>query len=169
MATHRIGIISPNTLFAANIFPGRIADHLTLTNADIGNVGVIVLPELASDFGFYGDWMVPQNYVGTPKVVVTGIFDGEPGAGDDLGFTIKGKELADDETADAAFGTEDTFQDTDIGAYADEDYFEFAITLSNIVPVVGETIYYLFARDDSATTYTGILLMSGLYFEYADA
>lgn len=169
MATHRISIRTSNIGPDASVVFNLISSQLSLTNADIGKVGCWVLKDEAADNGWSDSFMVPQNYVGSPKVVVTGIFDGEPGAGDDLGFTIKGKELADNEAADAAFGTEDTVQDTDIGDYADEDYFEFSITLSNIVPVVGETIFYYFARDDGSTTYTGNLLVTGLHFEYADA
>lgn len=173
MATHRIPIMGPNTVpdTTGTVFVDNVGNQITATN-EVGNQNCLVVTDHSADNGFYGDFGTPQNYASAPKIVVSGIFDGAPGAGEDLGFTFQGLTLAVNEAADQAYGTEDTVQDTDIGStgtnYSDEDYFEFSITLSNLTPVAGERIFYFFARDDASTTYTGRLLILGLEFEYSD-
>lgn len=174
MATHRVSILGAMTKPDATgtVFQVPISTQLSLTNTDIGNVLCFVMQDHSADNGIYGAFKVPKNYVGTGKIVVSGILDGAPGASDVLGFTIKGSSLADNEAADAAFGTEDTASAT-IGSsgsgYSDEDYLEMSITLSNVVPVVDDTIYFFLARDDGTTTYTGNFLLTEAEFEYSDA
>lgn len=157
----------------ATVFPDRIANQLSLTNATIGNQVAIVLNDGGSDEGVHCRFSVPKNYVGTPVLVIKGILDGAPGASETLGFGCTGLARADNESADAAYGSEDAASAT-IGSsgtnHADEDAYEETITLTNLgtLAVDDEVFLYVYL-DASGTTYGGNFLLTSLLFQYADA
>ena len=170
MATHTTGVVieRPDT----NCFPDRISNQITATN-EIGQFMAYVLADGGADEGVYVSWVVPQNYVGTPVIVVRGILDGAPGASDTLGFGIKGLSRADNEPADTAFSAEDIASAT-IGSsgtnHSDKDPYEEEITLSNLTSLAaGEEVTAYVFLDASATSYTGNFLLRKVRFKYADA
>lgn len=172
MATHRVRvrINRPD----ANVFEDLIANQITeQTSPSIGDLLAYFLADGGADEGVFVDFNVPQNYVGTPKIVVKGILDGAPSNGHDLGFGFRGLAVADNETADATFAAEDTVQNTDIGgtgsAYSDEDLYVTAIDITQFTPAAGEHVQGYFYIDASGTTYTGNFALISLEFQYADA
>lgn len=169
MATFDYPIIGPTTLPASGVWFDRVGNQIAAAN-EVGNQLCIVMEAVGADEGFYGSFNVPQNYVGTPVIVVKGILDGAPGANVDLGFAIQGIAIADNESADQAYNAEDAAQDTDIDDYVDEDLYEETISLSNFGTLAaGDTALFYFIIDDSGTTYAGNFLLTDLIFRYADA
>jgi hypothetical protein len=169
MATHELPILGPNTLPGAGVWWDRVGNQITATN-ELGNQGCFVMEAVGADEGIYGSFNVPQNYVGTPVIVIKGILDGAPGANVDLGFAISGITIDDNEAVDAAYSSEDAAADTDIDDYADEDLYEETISLSNFTGfAVGDTVFFYFIIDDSGTDYAGNFLLTDLLFRYNDA
>ena len=164
MATHTISIISPDILPQAGAFFDRIGNQVAATN-EIGNQVALVLPDLAADIGFYDNFRVPNNYVGTPKIVLSAMLDGAM-TSVTLGIGVKGLVTGDGDPLDTAYSTQD-IANTAVN-HDDKDEIELSITLSNLVPVAGKQCTYIFFRDDSVTTWTGNLLVLGVYFQYAD-
>lgn len=165
MATHTIPIISQNMLPQSGAFFDRIGNQITAAN-EIGNQLALVLNDPGTDEGFYDSFRVPDNYVGTPKILMVGVLDGAMTTVT-LGIGIKGLPLVDNEVADAAYSTEDIGNIT--ADHADEDLVTVSITLSNLVPVAGDELFYYFFIDSNVTTFTGNVLVTGVYFQYADA
>jgi len=174
MATHRIPIAILRS--DSGVPLDLISNQITAVAApSIGSLLAYVLADGGSDEGVYVVFDVPQNYVGTPKLVVKGVLDGAPGASDTLGFGFRKRAYANNESADGAFDAEQTVSET-IGsggtAHSDEDGYEKSITLTAADYAVGDTVAgYLFI-DASGTTYAGNFLLpsdAGLFFEYSDA
>jgi hypothetical protein len=173
VATHRLPILGNETP-DSGVPLDRVSNQITSATApSVGNLLCYVLADGGTDEGIYGSFEIPQNYVGTPKVRGKVILDGTPGAGDDLGFFFRKRAVADNESADGTFDAEQTFQSTDIGStgsnHANEDIFEFEITLTGGDYAVGDTVYFYFGIDASGTTFAGNCLLADLLFQYADA
>ncbi len=169
MANHDLPILGMATVpdNTGDVWAAPISTELSLANAP-GNELCMVMPAAATitvDTGFYGRFNVPQNYVGTPVLVVRGILDGAPG-GLVIAFGAQMSPLADNEAYDAALGTQSIASATD--SRADEDIYLETITLGDTF-AVGDEVNYFFFIDDSVHTYTGKFLLTGLFFRYADA
>lgn len=172
MATFRkpVTIVRPD----ANCFPDLVSNQITATaTPSVGDMIAYVLADGGSDEGVFVQFSVPKNYVGTPKLVVKGILDGAPSAGDDLGFAFQKRAVASNESADAALDAEQTVQDTDIGStgtnFSNEDYAEFLIALTAGDFAVDDQVYGKLVIDASGTTYAGNFLLTAIEFEYTDA
>ena len=166
MATHRIPIITQNCLPESGVFFDRVGNQITSANP-VGNQLALVISDGGADRGFYDSFKIPKNYVGTPKIVVTGILDGAMTTVT-LAFGARGITVADNEVADAAYSTED-LGNTAVD-HADEDKVEVSITLTNLTgfAVDDEVHYHLFINAD-VNTYAGNLLVTQVEFEYVDA
>jgi hypothetical protein len=131
-----------------------------------------VINDAGADEGIYGNFAMPKNYVGTPKLVVRGILDGAPGASDTLGFGFRKRAVANNEAADGTFDAEQVATAT-IGsggsAHSDEDLIEQLITLTAGDYAVDDDVYFYLFIDTSGTTYAGNFLLTGAFFEYTDA
>ena len=169
MATHRMSILGPNLKLESGLYSDVVTNRGTWTN-QVGNQLCIVVPDPngGGDHGLYGNFEVPQNYVGTGKIVAKGILDG---AKTSVVFAVgvRGLALADNEAADAAYSTEDIANIASGSNYADEDQLEISITLSNLSLTAGDTCYFYWFIDDSVHTYTTDFLLTDLLLEYADA
>lgn len=165
MATHRIPILGPNSTPETDVFQDRIGNQIAATN-EIGNQLAFVLGDGAADVGIFANFEVPQNYVGTGKVIAKGILDGAM-TSVTLGLGVQAIYVVDNEAGDAAYGTADLGEITT--DHADKDAVTITITLSNVAPAAGDALYFYFFIDVSVTTYTGNLLLTDLLFEYADA
>jgi hypothetical protein len=172
MATFRkpVTIVRPD----ANCFPDLIANQITeAASPSVGDLIAYVLADGGADEGVYVQFSIPKNYVGTPKIVIKGIFDGAPSNGDDLGFGFRKLAAASNETADGSFAAEQTVQDTDIGgtgtAFSDEDYAEFLIALTAGDYAVDDQVYGYVYIDASGTTYAGNFLLTAIELEYTDS
>lgn len=137
----------------------------------VGNLLAYVLADGGSDEGVYVKWTVPKNYVGTPVLVIRGILDGAPSAGDDLAFGVRPRAVADNEAADGTFDAEQTAQVTDLSSWANEDEYEETITLTGTY-AADDSVYAYVYLDASGTTYTGNFLLladDSIFFQYSDA
>ena len=81
MATHRLPIINGMTVpdSTGECYLAPISTEMSLATGAMKNLA-FVLKDPTADTGFYGVFEVPQNYVGTPVIAVTGILDGTVGA-----------------------------------------------------------------------------------------
>ncbi len=154
----------------SDVFLDRVSGQITVATApSVGTNLCYVLEAVGADEGVYVKWAVPKGYSSTPKLVIRGILDGAPGAGDDLGFAVREHIAADNETADGTFATAQTIQNTDIGStgsnHSDEDVYEASITLTATYAEDDDVFAYVFI-DDSGTTYGGNFLLTGIFFEY---
>ena len=170
MATHDLPILGlatvPDTSGDVSIAP--ISTELALANAP-GNELCVVLPAAATisaDTGFYGRFTIPQNYVGTPVLVIRGILDGAPSSLV-IAFGVQMKPLADNEAFDVVLEAQGIASASSV-SQVDEDVYEETISLGNTF-AVADGVNYFFFIDDSAHTYTGKFLLTGLFFRYNDA
>lgn len=152
----------------------KVSNQITAaTTPSVGDLLCYVLADGGSDEGVYVQFSIPKNYVGTPKVVIKGILDGAPSAGDDLGFGFRKRAVADNEAADGTFDAEQTTQNTDIGStgsnYSNEDYYQTTLDLTAGDYAVDDQVYGYLYIDASGTTYTGNFLLTALELQYADA
>ncbi len=174
MATHRLDInIGPNAKLDAGVFMDLVANQITEeASPSVGDILAAVLADGGSDTGWKDKLFIPKNYVGTPKIVVRGILDGAPGAADTLGFGFRKRAVANNESADGTFDAEQTISDTigsnDLGL-SDEDEFELSIALTAGDYAVDDAVYFYCYLDASGGDYAGNVLITGLFFEYADA
>ena len=168
MATLRMPISIDVLVPEDGCFIDQVKNQLSLASA-AGNERCVVLPDPggSGDHGVHGRFTVPKNYVGSEKLIIRGIIDGAPTT-TTLGFGYQSKPLADDEAYDAALGTARLASESSI-SQADEDVYEFEIDISSDTYAVDDDVDFYFFVDDSAHTYTGNILLTGLFFEYADA
>ncbi len=168
MATHRVPILgagtSPDT--SGLIFPAPIDSQLTMANAKKQLCYVMSAPA-GADIGILGAFQIPQNYVGTPKIIARGVIDGTPANVFAVGF--QKNALADSEAVDAAYGAEQLANNSTWTGYADEDMYEIEIALTAGDYAVGDTVLFFFFRDDNVDTTSWNFLLTSLEFEYTDA
>jgi hypothetical protein len=81
MSTHRLPIMGANTIpdSTGECYQSNISVEMALATGLMKNL-VMTLKDPSADTGFYGVFEVPQNYVGTPVIAVTGVLDGTVGA-----------------------------------------------------------------------------------------
>lgn len=171
MATFNLPVLGFATNLDDGVYPSRIRDQVTLTNADVGKELCYVLPAAATitaDTGLQGKFRVPDNYVSTPVLVIRGILNGAPSTLV-LSFGVKLKAVADDETYDAAFGTENVASASSV-SQANEDVYEETITIADTLSVGDDVDFWFYLNYATpAHTYTGTFLLTGLYFRYNDS
>lgn len=169
MATHEIPILgatlSPDN--SGDVFPSRLDIEMTLTNAKLQTCMVMEFPT-GSDIGLETSFVVPQNYAGTPVLVIRGFLNGTPASV--LAFGAQQVGIDDSETVDVAYETEDLASNSTWTGYAAEEMYEETITLTPASAyVAGDTVLLSFYRDDSADTTTFDFLLTELAFRYNDA
>lgn len=152
---------------SGDVFPSPLDVLLTLTNPKRQIAFFMAFPT-GSDVALDVDFTIPQNYVGTPILVIQGILDGTPAA--ILAFGAQQLSRADSESVDVAYEAEDTASNSDWTGYADEDFFVETITLTPSADyVAGDTILLSFYRDDSVDTSTFDFILTDLRFRFNDA
>lgn len=165
MTTHRLPLAFGRP--DAGVYISALDSELSLTNAKRQLCLVMPAPS-GSDIGAETVFTVPANYVGTPKLVLRGIIDGTPANVFGIGAQLLERNLSD--SIDTAYEGEDTASNSTWTGYADEDEYELAITLTpSAAFTVLRQVYIRYYRDDSVDTQTINFLLTGLYFEFADA
>lgn len=170
MATFRLpifGRLMPDA--SGDVWPSFLNAELTLGSLSPGNIDCIVMEyPTGSDIGGELQFEIPQNYAGSPVLVIKGVIDGSPA--NEMAFGCRQVSRSDDDTIDVAYETEDTaFTDLDTSGHADEDLLEetIAITPSSAYQP-GGTVLLHFYRDDDVDTTTLNFLLTDLLFEYGD-
>ena len=169
MATHELDVLNvftaPDTSGDVYFQPAEAA--MTLGTAAFGTLQVCtILAPTGSDIGFYGKFKIPQNYAGTPVLVIRGVI---AQAASTLAFGIDFIARDDSEAFDTAFTDTDLANNATWTGYAAEDVYEETITLTPASAfVVGDEVFFFFYRDDSVDTQTGAFHLTGLYLRYSD-
>lgn len=167
MSTFQMSIIGnfmPDA--SGDVYPSILDVELSLTNAKRILCYAMAYPT-GSDVGGELIFTVPQNYAGSPVLVIRGILDGTPA--NVLAFGAQQLSRDDSESADAAYETEDTASNSTWTGYADEDHYEETITLTPASAYeAGDEVHLSVYRDDSADTTTFNFLLTDLLFQYSD-
>ena len=169
MATHRLPILGATTIpdTSGKVFMDLISNQDTHTNVKNQLAMVMDAPATAGDVGFFGSFKVPKNFVGSPKCVLTGTYNGDPTSLVST-FAMELIGLANSESIDTAYEAADTVTESTWTGYADEDMLELSITLT-VTLAVDDTVFYHFFLDDTTDTQTASFLLTSLEFEYSDA
>jgi len=173
MATHRVSVWSgslvPDPSGKVWIEPATI-----LGTNDIDKSLVVRIDEdgtnatqLSTKAGVYLSFVVPKNYVGTPKIII--VRQCTKTAGDEV-WDVDYKPVANAETLDpASFNTSDTATIT-VPATANHKS-EASITLAAEALAIDDVVLAYVARDGVAAgdTLAGASIIRDIIFEYADA
>jgi hypothetical protein len=152
---------------SGDVYFSQLDIEMSLTNTKLQSCLVMEYPT-GSDIGFELAFTVPQDYSGSPVLVIKGVLDGTPA--NVLAFGAQQLSRDDSEAVDTAYEAEDTASNSTWTGYADEDMYEETITLTPAAAyVAGDTVYLSFYRDDSADTTTFNFLLTDLLFQYSDA
>jgi hypothetical protein len=152
---------------SGEVFESTLEQELALATAVFGVTPAWVMQApTGSDIGFYGAFKIPQNYVGTPKLVIRGVLEGNTGT---KGFGLQQTGgIADNEPIDVAYEAEDVSSGVTTG-HAAEDMYEEIITITpTSAYVVDDTVFFFFFLDDSVDTQTTEFYLTGLFFRYDD-
>ncbi len=169
MATFEMPILGasfmPDT--SGDIYPSKISAELTMTNAKDQTCVMMEYPT-GSDIGFSVSFTIPQNYAGTPVLVIKGVIDGTPA--NVLAFGAQQLGRDDNELVDTAYETEDLAENNTWTDYVDEDMYEETLALTPASAyAAGDTVFLWFFRDDDQDTTTFNFLLTDLLFQYADS
>ena len=168
MATHRLPIMGFGTVpdSTGECYSNVISNEVSLGTGLMKNL-VMTLKDPSADTGFYGTFQVPQNYVGTPKIVVIGVLDGTVGA-TSVDFEFSYLTRVDNESIEAAWEENVTFNTGNTNGWTTEDLLEDSGSCSANF-TAGDTVFFYFKRDQGTDDFVGDFHVVGLYFEYADA
>ncbi len=173
MATHRIPILGwktvpdtsgncwfePYTILATNDVWGYLIARFGASNAAAPTTRI----------GLRGSFDVPQNYVGTAKIIIHWTSTLTSG---DVAWDIDYRAIGGDDTEslDQA-GTQESATVTDTAPSAANERQTATITLTSANLAAGDTVQFELFRDgaDAADTLAGSAMLHELLFEYADA
>lgn len=165
--TVQISIINHTLAPDSGVYISKLSSQMSLTNAK--NQLCVVMPfPTGADLGFELSFDIPQNYSGSPVLVIKGVLDGSPA--NVLAFGAQQVSVDDSETVDVAYESEDTASNSTWTGYAEEDMYEETITLTPASAYqAGDTVFLKFYRDDSVDTTAFDFLLTDLLFQYAEA
>lgn len=169
MATHPILGFQTIPDSSGNVFPAPLDQEITFTNAK--KCFGIVFNDPAANLVLHGGFVVPSDFSSTPKIRATMIIDGAPAASAIAGLGFRQNQIADSETVDVAFETDELWQKTiDSGAgYANEDLLVMLSDALGGTFAAGDWVPFEFFRDTSIDTFAGKLILVGLEFDYTAA
>lgn len=172
MATHRFSILGneiPDTGVPLDAVGNQISGAASPSVADL----LCYVFGSGADEGVKGHFKVPKNYVSAPKIIITGILDGSPGASDTLQISWRKRAVAVNEAADGTFDAEQTGDSQTIGSgggsFSDEDLIEMVITATAGDFAVDDQVYFYIYIDDGSSSYTGNFLVTEIEFQYEDS
>lgn len=169
MATHRLPIMGFGTVpdSTGECYLAPISVEMALATGLMKSL-VMVLKDPSADTGFYGQFMVPKNYVDTANIVVVGVLDGTVGA-TSVDFEMSYLARADNETVEAGWAESVTFDTGNTNGWTNEDVLEDSAALTDGNFAVDDTVFYYFKRDQGTDDFNGDFHVTGLFFEYNDA
>jgi hypothetical protein len=168
MATHRIPILGFGTLpdTSGDIFPEPF--DIKATN-DVWKSAVWVFNDSGTDLVLYGSFTVPENYVGTAKIMP--IWTSTAESGDVVwDFDYRAHSGDDTESLDQS-GQDEQATVTDTAPSAALERLIPTITLTSGNFAAGDTVLFKFIRNgaNGSDTMAAAALLFALMFEYADA
>jgi hypothetical protein len=174
MATHRISLLGPNTMPDSS---GNCWQDLysRLATNDVWPYGVFNFGGTISNntapttrIGLYGQVAIPQNYVGTAKVVV--VWTSTLTSGDAVwDFDYRAITGNDSESLDQS-GTQESVSVTDTAPGAAHRRLECTANLTSANLAAGDSMEWGLFRDgtDAADTLAGTAILVDVLLEYAD-
>lgn len=168
MATHRLPILGANTV------PDDSGDmffepySIKATN-DVWEYLVAIFNDSGTRIGLRGQFTVPQNYVGTAKIVP--VWTSTATSGDvEFDFDYRAVGGNDTESLDQA-GTQESVNQNDTAPSAAHERMEAELALTSANISAGDTVQWEFFRDgtDGGDTMAAAAIVHDLLFEYADA
>lgn len=170
MATHRLPILGWATKpdASGDVFfePASVKG----TN-DFFDAMVLVFNDSGNDDECYGRFHVPQNYVGTAKLVI--VWTTTATSGDvEFGFAYRAVGGNDSESLDQATAQESLLSgNNDTAPSATDERMEYSISLTSGNFAAGDTVQFIFSREgaDAGDTIAAAVRIYDLFFEYADA
>lgn len=166
MATHRVGIIGAATLpdSSGNVFfeSSSVKD----TNDRYPHL-VAIFNDTATKIGLRGRFQVPQNYVGTPAIVVAWKSTAITG---DVVWDFDYTAVAVGESADPSTDQESaTVTDTAAGTTLLLNEASIPLTAANLA--AGDEVLFTLSRDGAVAgdTMAAAAILEAAYLEYADA
>lgn len=167
MATHEIPVdrMVPDSSGDAYEEPAEVA--MTLGTAVLDTLPVLTIEApTGSDIGVYGTFTVPQNYAGTPVLVIRGYI---AEAANTLAFGCQQLGRDHSESVDTALEAEDLASNATWTGLAAEELYEETITLTpGSAYAAGDVVNFFLFRDNSVDTQTGDFHIAGVYFQYSD-
>lgn len=171
MATFRIPILSmvrpdatgecfpqPYSVLATNdVFP-RI----------IWRFGSSNVAQPSARHGLYGGFVVPKNYVGSPKAIIVWTTTLTSG---NVVWDFDYRAIGGDDSESLDQTAQETLTVTDAAPSAAHERLETSVTLTAANLAVDDEVEFLLARDgaDAADTMAGSAMLFSLLFEYTDA
>ena len=169
MATHDIPILGAMTApdSSGDVFFEPLEQALTLGTAVLDTLlGLTMLAPTGADIGVYGKFNIPQNYAGTPVLVIRGVI---AQAASKIAFGLAQVGHADSDDIDIVLEAADLGENDVWTGYAANDMFELTIALTPAASyTVGDEVLFFLFRDDSVDTQTGEFHLTGLFFRYSD-
>lgn len=168
MATHRIPILGWNTVpdTSGDVFFEPYS--IKVTN-DVWDYLVAILNDTATRIGLRLKFDVPQNYVGSPAIVV--IWTATATTGDvENDFDYRAVGGNDIESLDQT-GTQETVNLNDTAPSAIHERMENKLTLTAANIAAGDTVQAELFRDgvDAGDTMAAAQIVHDVLFEYVDA
>jgi len=164
VATHRISILGSGTIpdSSGEVF---FQPYTVVDTAAVVDPLVLTFNDSGTKDGLRGSFRVPENYVGTAKLLVVWTANATSGT-----FTIDWSVLTRSGAEDmgaAATRTTETATDTKTGtAFVRE---ELSLTLTDGDYAAGDEVLFEMFRDTLNDTLAAPAVVFGVYFEYADA
>lgn len=168
MATHQISIIgggaNPDT--SGNVYP---QGYDILGTNDQWKLNVWIFEDTSTKIGFYGQFTVPQNYVGTAAIIP--VWTATATSGNvvwEFDYRTVG---GDDTTSLDQSGTEETPSVTDAAPTAANRRLTPSISPTSANFSAGETVEFYFNRlgSSGSDTMAASAILFDLIFQYADA
>lgn len=142
--------------------------NISLLANDFYDHIVMAFTSQAARRGFYGEFRVPENYVGTPAIIGKWLTTATTG---DLVIDFDYRAIADNESGDPTTNQESaTTTETADSTARDENNFSISLTGANLAP--GDVVKFYLVRDaaDAADTLAATAWMepSTIGFSYSD-
>jgi hypothetical protein len=168
MATHIINILGANTVpdTSGSVF---VEPYDVKASNDVWDFLVFIFNDTATRIGLRGLFRVPQNYVGTAKIVVE--WTATATSGDvEWDFDYRAIGGNDTESMDQA-GTQESVNSNDTAPGAAHRRLSFELTLTSGNLAAGDLVEFELFRDgtDGGDTMAAAAILFGLFFSYADA
>jgi hypothetical protein len=166
--THRIPILGYKTIpdTSGNVF---FEPYDVKATNDVWDYLVAVFNDTATRIGLHGSFDVPQNFVGSAKIIIHWTTTATSGDGEfDFDYRAIGGD--DTESLDQA-GTQESVNQNDTAPSAANERMTASLTLTSSNFAAGDTVQFTLFRDgtDAGDTIAAAITVHEVLFEYADA
>lgn len=166
MATYHLPILGVNTQpdFSGNVF---LEPYSAKATNDLFDMLVLTFNDAAARIGVAGMFRVPDNYVGTPKLVIEWTSTATAG---NVVWDFDYRGVATGESLDPATAQEQvTVTDAAPASAHNRETAEIALTGGNLA--AGDLVEFELFRDgaDASDTMAAAAILFNAYFQYADA